>query len=169
MESLERLVQNPGTDEDSKDRIVVGDRNQDSENDNVDQSFEELAVVHGADAGNKAQYRRSGWIRTARRYVKGWNLTRWNLAGRNAGGPCGRKTGVAVLFTARRRAYTVRAEGLAAVLAIGLSIGSGMIYAMHEVLRSGIANTRVSIEPVSIRSGSFKPVWTSPGTAECVG
>ena len=52
---LKRLVENPSADEDSKDSVILRDAYQHREDDYMDESFEELAVIHRANAGDKAQ------------------------------------------------------------------------------------------------------------------
>src|ERR1700728_1586133 len=129
----------------------------------MDQSFEELAVVHGSHAGNQAEHSGSGGIGAVQRNEKGWNLNWRTLAGALPIGlawiGCSaahvRHAGIAKNLPRCGLLHARRAQGLAAILAVGLNIRVRVIYAMHEGLRSGIANTFVSIEPVSIKSASF--------------
>ncbi len=55
VEGLERLVDDPGGDEDAEDPRNVAHADQHGEDHDMDQPFEELAVVHGADAGDEAE------------------------------------------------------------------------------------------------------------------
>jgi hypothetical protein len=57
VECLKRLVEAPGADEDAEDPVVLRDAYQHGKDDNMDESLEELPVVHGADSRYESQYR----------------------------------------------------------------------------------------------------------------
>ena len=164
MKGFKGLVQDPGPDEDPEDAVALGDGNQHYKDDYMDEGLEELAVVHGAHTRNEAQHSRGRRIGASRRNsVKGRDLAGGDIGrtlpvslariGWCAAG--GRHAGLAENLARRRLAHTSGAKRLAAVLAKRLNIRIRVIYAMHGVLRSGIANTFVSIEPVSIRPASL--------------
>ena len=49
------LVDDPSCDEEPEDAVFVGERDEDGEDDEVDDAFGVLAVVHGADAGDETE------------------------------------------------------------------------------------------------------------------
>ena len=52
---LDDLIADPAGDEEAEDAVFVGERDEDGEDDEVDDAFGVLAVVHGADAGDEAE------------------------------------------------------------------------------------------------------------------
>jgi hypothetical protein len=52
---LDDLIADPAGDEEAEDAVLVGEGYEDGEDDEVDDAFGVLAVVHGADAGDKAE------------------------------------------------------------------------------------------------------------------
>ena len=53
--SLDDLIADPAGDEEAEDAVFVGELDEDGEDDEVDDAFGVLAVVHGADAGDEAE------------------------------------------------------------------------------------------------------------------
>ncbi len=52
---LDDLIADPASDEEAEDAVLVGERDEDGEDDEVDDALGILAVVHSADAGNEAE------------------------------------------------------------------------------------------------------------------
>ena len=52
---LDDLIADPAGDEEAEDAVLVGEADEDGEDDEVDDAFGVLAVVHGADAGDEAE------------------------------------------------------------------------------------------------------------------
>ncbi len=52
---LDDLIEDPTGDEEAKDTVFVGEADEDGEDDEMDDAFGVLAVVHGADAGDEAE------------------------------------------------------------------------------------------------------------------
>ena len=83
------------------------------------------------------------------------------------GSPPGRRHArVTENLARRRRSYAGCAECLAAVLAVGLSFHPRMIYASHDVLRSGIATTSVREEPAFSSPPLIASVLAAPSPTE---
>ena len=99
MVRLKRLVEDPCRDKDAKDAILVRERDENSEDNQVYDTFGVLAVVHGAHAGNEAEQEgdarvgRSGRRRNAAYVVRnafdragvGGSASRHGLVARRAG------------------------------------------------------------------------------------
>jgi hypothetical protein len=70
---LDDLVADPAGDEEAEDAVLVGERDEDSEDDEVDDAFGILAVVHGADAGDEAEQGGEAgvWLSGGRRWGDG--------------------------------------------------------------------------------------------------
>src|ERR1035437_1848093 len=126
VEGLERLVENPGRNEEAEDPVMIGDADQHSEDHHMDKPLEELAVVHGAHARNQAQYRGCCRVGRSRR----WRRTRLLI-----GLPrC--RTGFAEKLPSRHVANAILAERVSARLTKGGCCRTAVIYAVHTVLPS---------------------------------
>ena len=55
MVRFDDLVADPAGDEEAEDTVFVGERDENSEDDEVNNALGVLAVVHGSDAGNEAE------------------------------------------------------------------------------------------------------------------
>ena len=130
---LEGLVKNPCGNKDAEDAVVVGDADQYREDYDVEQTLEELAVVHGADAGDKSQDCGCHWVGRAHRRRDKRLLKA--LPGDGAG--------FAQNLPSGRVANAVGAERFSAVLAKRSCSDILVIYAVHAVLLS----RRVLVEP----------------------
>jgi hypothetical protein len=97
----------------------------------MDEAFEELAVIHGAHAGDDAEHSRCGWVGPT-----GGMRDEGLLIGLPGG-----EAGFAENLTSGGGADAAGAEGLAAVLAEGGGADTTVIYAVHFVLLSRTSNT----------------------------
>ena len=123
---LKGLVQNPCADEDAEDTVVIGNADENCEDHDVNQALEELAVVHGADAGDDAQNR--GCYRIGRTCGRRDKRLLIGLPGYGAG--------LAENLPPGGIANAVGAERFAAILAVRCCSDILVIYAVHTVLLS---------------------------------
>src|SRR6266567_437209 len=126
---LKRLVQDPRRNKQSKNRVVLSDADQHREDHHVDQSLEELSVVHRAHAGNQPQQRGRRWIGRAR-HRRHKRIGHCLIC---------HEAWLAEYLTSSAVAHAVGAKGLAAILAKGRSGDTAVIYAIHTLLLPRIA------------------------------
>ena len=114
------LVKDPGGDQQAEDKALVGEADEHREDEHVGQRLDELAVVHGAYPGNKAQQAGQHGMRMQAGQAGVGRRRR----------PCERQPGRQAGFAVDHASYRTHARGaqwLAAVLAIGRSRNIGMV------------------------------------------